>query len=71
MQWSARRAQEPEIVLDDDEFIDVKRLVNDISFIKKKEHWGAYFQGSIKQIPEEDFKLIESEMRKKISEKPD
>lgn len=67
--WAARRKQEPEIILEDDEFIDAKRLVNDLSFVKRKEHWGAYFQGSIKQIPEEDFKLIESEMRKIISER--
>jgi len=67
--WSARRKQEPEIILNDDELIDAKRLINDLTFIKKKEHWGTYFQGSIKTIPEEDFKLIESEMRKTASER--
>ena len=67
--WCARRKQEPEIILNDDELIDAKRLINDLTFIKKKEHWGTYFQGSIKTIPEEDFKLIESEMRKIVSER--
>jgi len=67
--WPARRKQEPEIVLQDDELIDAKRLINDLTFVQRKEHWGAYFQGSIKQIPEDDFKLIESEMKKIIAER--
>lgn len=67
--WPARRPSEPEIVLQDDELIDSKRLVPDLSFIKKKEFWGVYFQGSIREIPEEDFRLIESEMRKILAER--
>ncbi|MCX5868366.1 MAG: EVE domain-containing protein [Proteobacteria bacterium] len=67
--WPARRPSEPEIVLQDDELIDAKRLVPDLSFIKKKEFWGVYFQGSIREIPEEDFCLIESEMRKIMAER--
>ena len=67
--WTSRRKQEPEIVLNDDELIDAKRLINDLSFVENKEFWGAHFQGSIKRIPEEDFKLIESEMKKIISER--
>ena len=68
--WPARRPSKPNIVLNDDELIDAKRLVPDLRFIVKKEKWGTYFQGSIKAIPEEDFKLIESEMRKLIAERP-
>jgi hypothetical protein len=49
--------------------IDAKKLVPDLKFIGNKENWGTYFQGSIKRIPEEDFKLIESEMKKLISER--
>ena len=67
--WTSRRKQEPEIVLNDDELIDAKRLISDLSFVENKEFWGAHFQGSIKNIPEEDFKLIESEMKKIISER--
>jgi len=54
-------------VLQDDELIDAKKLVPDFSFIRNKEAWGTYFQGSIKTIPEDDFKLIESEMKKVIA----
>jgi predicted RNA-binding protein len=62
--WPARRESTPDIVLLDDELIDVKRLVNDLSFIKRKNFWGVFFQGSIRNIPEDDFRLIESEMKK-------
>ncbi len=68
--WPARRPSKPDIVLDDDELIDAKKLLPDLSFIEKKDVWGIYFQGSIKTIPEEDFKLIESEMKKIVAERP-
>jgi predicted RNA-binding protein len=50
--WPARRPSKPNIMLNDDELIDAKRLVPDLKFIVKKEKWGTYFQGSIKAIPE-------------------
>lgn len=67
--WPARRASKADIVLRDEELIDAKKLVPYLSFIEKKDHWGVYLQGSIRQIPEEDFRLIESEMRKAIAER--
>lgn len=67
--WPARIPSEPDVVLDDDELVDAKKLIPDLSFIEKKEFWGTYFQGSIKNIPEEDFKLIESEMKKIVAER--
>jgi predicted RNA-binding protein len=67
--WPARRPSQPEIVLNDDELIDTKKLIPDLKFIENKERWGTHFQGSIRKIPEEDFRLIESEMKKIISER--
>ena len=67
--WPARIPSKPNIVLEDDELIDAKKLVPDSSFIKKKDIWGVYFQGSIKTLPEEDFRLIESEMKKVVAER--
>ena len=67
--WPARRPSEPEIILEDDELIDAKKLVPDLSFMEKKEYWGVYLQGSIREIPEEDYRLIESEMRKIAAER--
>ena len=67
--WPARRPSKADIILQDDELIDTKKLVPDLSFIEKKDKWGVYFQGSLKTIPEEDFRLIESEMKKIIAER--
>ena len=67
--WPARRPSKPDIVLEDDELIDSKKLVPDLSFIEIKDVWGVYFQGSIRAIPEDDFRLIESEMKKIIAER--
>ena len=67
--WPARCPSKPDFVLDDNELIDAKKLVPELSFIERKDFWGVYLQGSIRQIPEEDFKLIESEMKKVISER--
>jgi predicted RNA-binding protein len=68
--WPARRPSKPDIVLNDDEFIDAKRLLPDLTFIKRENvNWGVYFQGSIRKIPEEDFKLIESEMKKVVAKR--
>ena len=67
--WPARRPSKPDIVLNDDELIDAKKLVPNLSFIEKKDWWGTYLQGSIRTIPEEDFRLIESEMKKIIAER--
>lgn len=67
--WPCRCPSEPDLVLMDDELIDAKKLVPNLSFIERKDVWGVYLQGSVRQIPEEDFRLIESEMRKVISDR--
>lgn len=67
--WPSRCSSEPNYVLEDDELIDAKRLIPDLSFVENKAMWGIHFQGSIKTIPEEDFKLIESEIKKVIAER--
>jgi predicted RNA-binding protein len=65
--WPCRAKSQPEIVLEDDELIDVRKLVPKLSFIKDTTNWGVFFQGSIRLIPEEDFRLVESEMKKVIA----
>jgi predicted RNA-binding protein len=62
--WPSRCSSRLDFALGDDELLDAKKLIDDLSFIENKKNWGAYFQGSVKQIPEADFKLIESEIRK-------
>ncbi len=65
--WPSRAKSKLELVLEDDELIDIRRLIKDLSFIKDKEYWSLSVRGSIRQIPEEDYLLIESEMRKTLS----
>lgn len=65
--WPCRFKTQPELALAEDELLDVKKLVPLLSFITPKQKattWGLAFQGSLRRIPEEDFNLIESEMRK-------
>jgi hypothetical protein len=65
--WPCRAKSQPEIVLEDDELMDVRKLLSKLFFIKDKSNWGVFFQGSVRSIPEEDFRLVESEMKKIIS----
>ena len=65
--WPSRARSKPEIILEEDEFLDIRKLVSDLSFIKNKEYWSLYVRGSIREIPEEDYQLIESEMKKILS----
>lgn len=68
--WPSRAKSKPEIVLEDDELLDIKRLIKQLAFIKDKDHWSLFVRGSVRHIPEEDYLLIESEMRKILSRKP-
>jgi predicted RNA-binding protein len=65
--WPSRAKSQPDIALEDDELLDIKRLIKDLAFIKDKDNWSLFVRGSIRQIPEEDYLLIESEMRKILS----
>jgi EVE domain-containing protein len=42
--------------------VSVLLLINDLTFIKDKTHWGAPFRFGTLQIPEEDFRLIARKM---------
>ena len=42
--------------------VSILPLINDLSFIKDKTHWGAPFRFGVLQIPEQDFQLIASYM---------
>lgn len=42
--------------------VSILPLIDDLTFIKDKTHWGAPFRFGILQIPEEDFRLIASRM---------
>lgn len=42
--------------------VSILPLIDDLTFIKDKTHWGAPFRFGILQIPEEDFRLISGKM---------
>lgn len=65
--WPCRFETKALLILDNDELLNVKKLVPDLSFItaeQKRINWGLAFHQSLRKIPSEDFELIESEMRK-------
>jgi hypothetical protein len=68
--WPCRFPTKPLLVLDNDELLDVKKLLPDFTFItdeQKRINWGLAFHQSLRKIPIEDYELIESEIRKSLS----
>lgn len=66
--WPYRFKTRPLLVLEDDEWLDIKGLISQLNFITPKQKatsWAIAFHLSLKEIPQEDFELIESEMRKR------
>ena len=59
--WPCRFKQEPDIVLDQDESLDARKLVQSLSFITEKQkqtNWGLAFHQSLRNIPKDDFELV-------------
>jgi predicted RNA-binding protein len=70
--WPSRAKSRPIIILEKEDFLDARRYIDKLSFIRDRfspEFWGLAFQGSVREIPEEDYQFIESEMRKIISKR--
>jgi predicted RNA-binding protein len=42
--------------------VSILSLINNLTFIKDKTHWGTPFRFGTLQIPEQDFRLIASQM---------
>lgn len=65
--WPYRFPTETLFVFEDGELLDAKKLVSQLSFItdeQKRVKWGLAFHQSLRKTPQEDFELIESEMRR-------
>ncbi len=74
--WPNRFKTRPELILDDDELLDIRKLVPFLSFItaeQRASNWGLAFRYSLRTISQEDFKFIESEIKKirKVSTPPE
>jgi predicted ribonuclease YlaK len=52
----------PKIIMETGQALSARKIVLKLSFIRNKANWGAYFQGSIKNIPRDDYLIIEKEM---------
>jgi len=53
----------PKIVLKD-KYLEFKPLLAKLKFTKGAKGWAAYLRSGMAQIPEEDYRLIEAEIRK-------
>lgn len=55
----------PIIILQPDQYLDVKGIAPAMQYTKKwpAEHWRLAFQGNLHEIPEEDYRMIESLMK--------
>jgi len=53
--WPVRTKSEPYLVLEDNELLDLKKLVKNLSFINDKVNWGMYLRVSLRPLPEEDY----------------
>lgn len=65
--WPSRFSTRPIVVLPDDQLLDVRRLIPSLGFISERQratNWGLAFHQSLRTISQEDYQLIESEMRK-------
>jgi len=49
-----------------EDMILVKDIWDDLDFIKSKKKWGAYFQGSFRNLSEKDYKIIEKAFKNKV-----
>ena len=60
-----RFSTEPEIVLDQDQWIPAETLATKLEHIKKwpAEHWKLAFQGQLRTVSEQDAKLLVKRMR--------
>jgi predicted RNA-binding protein len=54
---------ESKIVLKD-KYLEFKPLLLKLKFTKGAKGWSAYFRSGMAQIPEEDYKTLEAELRK-------
>lgn len=47
----------------------VDQIVQHLKFIENKQNWGAYFQGGVRQVSDEDFRIIAEGREQSLLEK--
>ena len=71
--WNFRVQVQPDLVLDEFEFMDACQLAPRLDYVRKwqPEDWHlAFLQSSLHLLPKKDFMLIEDEMRKVKAKRP-
>src|SRR5918992_4928827 len=60
-----RFATEPELVLEEDEFVPAEELVGELEHARKwpREHWQLAFQGQLRTVTDSDAELLERRIR--------
>ncbi|KAL9654259.1 hypothetical protein ABK040_010291 [Willaertia magna] len=48
----------------DSKIVNIKSMIDKLSFIENKKSWGMYFRGGFRELSEDDFNVIETEMIK-------
>lgn len=70
--YPCRFERECQLYLPKEKMLKAKEIISKLSFVseklKKSRYWGLAFRGSLRQIPYEDFALIEQEMKRKAEE---
>ena len=56
---------EPELVLEEDDFLAAEELAGDLEHVRKwpREHWQLAFQGQLRTVSDRDADLLERRMR--------
>lgn len=64
--WPYRIHIKPEVVMDEDQYMDANQLAPRLEYIRRwpPENWYMAFQGNLHLLPKGDFVLIEEEMKK-------
>ena len=65
-QYPWRFETEPELILEEDEFVPAENVVAELEHARKwpAEHWQLAFQGQLRTVSDADAKLLERRMRK-------
>ena len=64
--WQYRIGIKPEVVLDEDQYIQAGLLAHRLDYVRRwpPENWYLAFQGNLHLLPKNDFFIIEEEMKK-------
>jgi len=62
-----RFATEPEVVLDESEFVPADQLALELEHVRKwpAEHWKLAFQGQLRTVSEQDAQLLDERLRRR------